>query len=703
MRRTLLAFLACTLISANAGASGRIVDGVMTVADPVTGERQPFFPLGSWSSGATAEEIALLGMNTAFVGAPNMPGRLAPARQFMRECDSVGVHVIQYLSFGGRTASAGWPADAVRVAGSLASEPNLLAWNVGDDIYVPGLAAIRRTVDILREIDPAIPTVADCEPKIGRTEEGAHTFGNYVDISMNYDYPLPDVEYPLPGNGFREHQTFFDEQRAVFGDPLWTWTQTYMWHWTGQALNAGPEGPGPYPEPEQTRLLFLSEINRGLRGLLCFSHRELLLQPHLSAEVALTFREIALFNDLLAAGAWTGHLPASRPDIDAAVFQRDGSAALSVCLLGEEYHHWVDEAIAEDSWVDVPWSGADIPHAGLVATPDVVECSVERRDPGTIRVTIPRLEVGGIVLLTPDADGIESLRRSTARIADELRTLVVPAAFSRIQLVNQVVWQSGAFSLQRTDISREPLAAGRRCSDAIAEGRNDDGVREWRDALRLCRVAIDSVMNSVRAREPDLLRHERQHLRTPYGLNGIRGLAHAPAPGDPWRFVRTWNIAGPFPLNRDDAEPGETAPGLLRSFAPETCGDSCGEFDTVDGPDRWRYAEADMSGRLDFLPHFATTRDVVTYARCAIVAPSEMDVTMGLGSNDGARVILNGEPVFIAPAPVGRKARPRQDEFTVHLNAGRNVLLVKVANYGANWRLFLSLRDPDRVLGIGPW
>jgi hypothetical protein len=701
--RTLGVMLGVYLTAGIALATGQLVADHMTVEDSRTGERRPFYPLGSWSSGATPSEIARLGMNTAFVSAPSNEDRLSKSREFMRECDSLGIHVIQYLAFGGRQASAGWAPETVRLVGELASEPNLLAWNVGDDIYMPGLPAIRRTVDILRSISPTIPTVADCAPKIGRSEEGQRTFDNYVDIEMNYDYPLPDAEYPLSGNVFRDHQAFFDEQRAIYGGPLWTWTQTYTWHWTGQALNVSPEGPGPYPEPAQVRLLLHSELNRGLRGLLCFSHRELMLQPELSAEVALSFREFGVFNDALAAGEWLDRLPTSHETLDASGYHHKDAVVLSLALLGDEYHRWVDEAIMARVQIDVPWPSDDLPTAYLVRTPDLIRCEVERMTDNAIRVTVPELEVAGFVLVTSDSAEVQRVRRRVAEIPTELRGLVVPGVFARIQGVNTVVWQSGAFKLRDPSLAQASVDAGNRCAVAMSDGQNAEGVREWRTALRLCRVALDSVMNSAHAREDQLLPTERQHLRTPYGLHNIRALAQAPSINDSWRFVRTWRIAGPFPLNREVTGADGVPEGFSHAYPPELSDAPYSEYQTVDGSARWKSATADISGRLDFLPHFDTTRDVVAYARCRVITPADMTAEMSLGSNDGAVVFVNGIDVYSAPAPSGRKSTSHQDKFTVRLKHGPNTILVKVANFGANWRLYLAVDDPDRQLSIEEW
>jgi len=169
VRLVAIAFVAVAL-GTNASA-GQLVDGVLIV------DGKPFFPLGSWNSNwTTPQDLALLGMNTAFRGAPTTVERLVESRQFMRECAKYGIQVVPYLAYGGREARTPWPPESVRIAARLAEEPNLLAWNVGDDIYLPALPGLRQTVALLPQLTPGIPTIADCEPKIGRSEEGSMTF-----------------------------------------------------------------------------------------------------------------------------------------------------------------------------------------------------------------------------------------------------------------------------------------------------------------------------------------------------------------------------------------------------------------------------------------------------------------------------------------------------------------------------------------------
>ncbi len=673
-----------------AGAAARLEGGVLFV------DGKPFFPLGSWGGRAVApEEIARLGMNATFLMAPSSEGALDDARAYMRECRRHGVQVMQYVPWGSDSAT-------VQTAARLAGEPNLLAWNIGDDVPLRGMEPLSEVARRLREAALGTPTLADCIPSLGRLDGVKRTFGEFVDITMNYDYPIPDAEYPLGGNAFRRHQAFFDEQRRMFGEPRWTWTQTYMWHWTGQDLNVSPEAAGPYPEPEQVRLLLFSEINTGLRGLFCFSHREIALQPNLAAEIAVTFREISIFNDFLAAGEIRRRLATSDTTLDAAAFSYRGSTLVSLALLRERYQYWIGEGITRDVSVEVPWAGARLPEALLVATPGVVDCRVVRASPETVRITIPSLELAGFVLVSSDSRELGRVRSRVAAIPREVRTLLVPGAMAQVQKVNQVVWQAGACDMQNTTISRAPIEAVERCNRALDERRYADAVTEWKTAHRLCRAALDSVMRYAGARVNQLTADERRHLLTPYGLHNIPALAFASPPGDRWRFVREWEVVGPFPLDRDWNDLDAVPEGFDRLYPPETSAERHGVFDCVGGPSEWRYARADLSGRLDFLQYFDTTENVLAYARCRIIVPRDTTVTFSVGSNDGIKAWANGELAFELPVSRGRKAVRHQNQFPVPLRAGENRILVKLTNLGSNWQLYCAVEDSAREFRFAP-
>ena len=235
---------------------------------------------------------------------------------------------------------------------------------------------------------------------------------------------------------------------------------------------------------------------------------------------------------------------------------------------------------------------------------------------------------------------------------------------------------------------------------ALLEGRHADVVREWQTAARLCRGEVDSLMNFALAREEAIPPEMRRYLLFPYSIRNIKNLRYVPDPGGPWHYVRRFEITGPFPLGMANVTGEEVPEGFTHVYPPEQGYSADARFETVDGPTGWRTAGTDVSALLDFLDEFATTADVLCYARCVVVAPEDMDVVMGFGSNDGARVWVNDDMVF--ELHKGRRASQNNDSIPVHLRRGENVVLVKVENFGASWGLYLSFEDPERRLEYRP-
>ncbi|MCG9133905.1 T9SS type A sorting domain-containing protein [Candidatus Poribacteria bacterium] len=83
------------------------------------------------------------------------------------------------------------------------------------------------------------------------------------------------------------------------------------------------------------------------------------------------------------------------------------------------------------------------------------------------------------------------------------------------------------------------------------------------------------------------------------------------------------------------------------------------------------------------------------YALINIASPRDQnDVLMGVGSDDSIKVWLNGSVVY--KNDVSRRTKGIQNRFPVHLNAGDNLLLIKVCNHSAlfgnnDWGMFFKL------------
>jgi hypothetical protein len=682
--------LAMLGLMAASSTAGTLVNGVLTV------EGKPFFPVGSWN-GKPAAHVTRLGFNAVHISMQPKQPQIDEGLVRIRECARYGLQVVPYAAFGGGITSA-WPDSLLRQVAAFKSEPNLLAFYCGDDIRVKNLPALRENIDRLRKWAPGVPTVADYIDHGMGGEDARKTFTEYVDIRPQYSYPVPDVP-------FMDYLRFFDDQRTFVGDPLWTWIQCFEWGSQAELLNHGLVGFGPVPDAAQVRLMSYIALNRGVRGLWFYAHFSFSRLPELAAEAALAAREVRLFNDYLAAGKRTYDLAVSDTTVKSTAVRHAGSVLLVNVIVRPGQPNSVGECVARDITVTCPWTSSTTPRAILVDAPDAVPCTVTKGPTeGTLNITIPRLDLAGFVFVSSDPAELARVTRGTAAIADSLARLMLPAAVAETRKAHELAWQMG-WDNHSTQIAPVSASCARveQCADATVAGRFGDAMRSWRTALRGSRVLADSVYRSLLAQKEAIPVEYHKLLISPYGIRTIKGLQRMPAPDDPWRFVRNWEIAGPFPLEWDgryimvDEETVPTmAPGFMKVFPPEE--GSNGPFETVDGRTGWKSARSDVSGLLDFLMTFRTSDNVLCYARSVISAPSDTTITMGIGSNDGARVWVNGKLVYSENR--SGEAFPHWRTVEITLKKGQNSVLAKVINFGRRWKLFLSVKDPDRTLSF---
>ncbi len=681
-----ISLLFCALGLCLTAIAGELHDGILMV------EGEPFYPVGSWNHADTSpDDIARLGMNVSFMQAPEEADKQKEFEAYTKECGSLGIQVIPYLAYGGARYEP-WPDDTIKRIARLSQGQNVLAWYIGDDIDENHLDGIRHTTEILRQVSPKIPIAADY---IGaRTEKARTVYREYVDIHSQYFYPIPHDPYA-------RYFQFFEDDREYFGDPLWTWVQVFMWGFTGDYYGWGDIGPSPLPDPEQVRLMSYAAINRNVRGQLFFPHHSLSRQPEIAGETALLCHELRLAGRHLAGGEYTSGLPVSIEEIDAAVHHYKDSAVLSVALFKPNYHSYVDEGIVKNFTVDCPWPYESMPNALMFQAPDIIRCNVEKAGDKTIRITIPQMELTGLVFLSANEKECVAFINEAKKIPYALRKLALPAAVAQARKVSGVVWQVGLDTLiaPRTEV-RLPFQEIEKCADALDAQDYAEVFRSWRRSFRATRNVLAMAMNFAEEKREMIPAKQVQYLSSPYGLHKIDELGKAPIAGDPWHFVRRWKITGPFPLEWNQEEGDAIPPGFERDYGPETTTDPQASFETMDGLQSWRQAECSVSGLLNPALYFQKTDNVVCYAQCKVIAPQAIKTQLSIGSNDGSRVWLNGEQIY--SMHIGRSGTPHDDTMEVELKQGENTILVKVANYGRSWKLYLSLHDPERILTFLP-
>ncbi len=149
--------------------------------------------------------------------------------------------------------------------------------------------------------------------------------------------------------------------------------------------------------------------------------------------------------------------------------------------------------------------------------------------------------------------------------------------------------------------------------------------------------------------------------------------------------INRWWIVGPF--DAPDAD------RLQQAFGPEEKLDLQATYVGKDGKSiGWKKVERVLTPASDLTDElFVEFRDVydahllhaVAYGLVYLRAPRAMDVTLALGSDDGVVVWLNDVEVF--RNDVGRPYTSKEDRVPVHLNAGANKLMLKIAQGGGMW------------------
>lgn len=153
--------------------------------------------------------------------------------------------------------------------------------------------------------------------------------------------------------------------------------------------------------------------------------------------------------------------------------------------------------------------------------------------------------------------------------------------------------------------------------------------------------------------------------------------------------IRDWTVLGPLPNPERKAESRDRGAfdlDYLKPIGGETrakiTAESVITVTDADGKSiEVKAVPVSVAGEsLDFCKHYIDTDHRLAYAYSEIVLPSDQEALFFLGSDDGAKVIVNGRTAFETLPPGGRAFTPRADRFKVKLHGGTNTVLVKVEN-----------------------
>jgi hypothetical protein len=157
-------------------------------------------------------------------------------------------------------------------------------------------------------------------------------------------------------------------------------------------------------------------------------------------------------------------------------------------------------------------------------------------------------------------------------------------------------------------------------------------------------------------------------------------------------FMKEWLLLGPIPAAEGVPSEAESKAAFERDYLP-----SLQTFEPVvridDVDYKWAVHRA-YTGIIDlrrFWRDEPSTEHVSCYAWSQIDMPSETDALLGFGTDDAARVWLNGE--LILDSWTDRGAFPDHDRVKVTFKEGPNQLVIKVYNNLRNWKFCCRLLD----------
>ena len=150
-----------------------------------------------------------------------------------------------------------------------------------------------------------------------------------------------------------------------------------------------------------------------------------------------------------------------------------------------------------------------------------------------------------------------------------------------------------------------------------------------------------------------------------------------------------WYITGPFPI-------ANGAEGYDTTFGPEESQGidfkarfRAAEDGTCGTP--WRYSAGVVDGRTVRLAEGIGAEFVAR----EIWSPSDRQVPISIGSDDGVQIFLEGDKVF--ERRVARGVAPDQDSTVLPLKAGRNTLVYKIVNTGGAGGMYFRADEAEAL------
>jgi mannan endo-1,4-beta-mannosidase len=151
--------------------------------------------------------------------------------------------------------------------------------------------------------------------------------------------------------------------------------------------------------------------------------------------------------------------------------------------------------------------------------------------------------------------------------------------------------------------------------------------------------------------------------------------------------IYAWLVAGPFP-----------DPGAFQLHGSGFANDLLGSEPDAkpvegqpSGERRWKLLIGDRFRGVDLIQGLGDASEAIGYCYTELDSPSGVDARLLFGSDDGAKVFLNGQMIYSRESARGVKRD--EDEVRVQLRQGRNRLLFKVEQLNQGWGIMARIVD----------
>ena len=162
------------------------------------------------------------------------------------------------------------------------------------------------------------------------------------------------------------------------------------------------------------------------------------------------------------------------------------------------------------------------------------------------------------------------------------------------------------------------------------------------------------------------------------------------------KWIPNWYVTGPFPNpGRSESE----RKGIDSIYTPEFVIDLHTGYTGKNGQAlKWKYVETPENGYIDLTKLIIPSERAVAYAVTYLFASKSEQVSLLLGTDDGAKVFFNNRQVYRYFGIRG--ADPDLEEIPLDVRLGWNKLLVKVENNLGGFGFYGRLLDRDSSIYI---